>query len=218
MKLIEPSLLSINKDKAVDQLKQIKQLGIPYVHYDVMDGKFVPPTSFNTEYLTDIEQIGLKANVHLMVQDADAWIEKYKNFKLNSITFHVETQDIDKAKQLIDKIHSLGFLAGISVKPNTDLDSYQELLKFCDIILVMSVEPGWAGQGFVDKAMDNVAKANKAKSINPKLIIQIDGGINIDYIKKLYSQIDWFVTGSWFFKNIDHMGQYLQEFNNIKRY
>lgn len=215
MKMIEPSLLSLNKDKALEQLKQIQALGIKYVHYDVMDGKFVPPTSYTTEYLKDLEQLGILPNVHLMVQDVSQWIDKYKDFKVNSITFHAETQSVDESIELLKKIRSRGCLAGISVKPETDLNQYQELFGECDIILIMSVNPGWGGQGFVEAAVNNIAKASQAKALYPNLIIQIDGGINFDYIKKLYTQIDWFVTGSWFFKNIDHMGQYLDEFKKL---
>lgn len=215
MKLIEPSLLSIDKTKAIEQLKKIKEMNIPYIHYDVMDGKFVPTKSFVTEYLKDIENVGLKANVHLMVQNPNEWINKYKGFKLNSITFHAETQNIVDAIKLINKIHKLGFKAGISVKTQTDLNQYKKLLSRCDIVLIMSVEPGWAGQGFISKAINNLDKANQAKVNNPNLIIQIDGGINDSYIRKLWKQVDWFVTGSWFFKNIDHMGQYLDEFKKL---
>lgn len=216
MKNIEPSLLSIDKSKALNQLQQIKDMQLNYVHYDVMDGQFVPPTSFTTEYLKEMEIIGLLPNVHLMVQNPNEWIEKYKKYKINSITFHVESQPISECKKLLDKIHDCGFLAGIAVKPKTDLNKYKDLFPYCDIILIMSVEPGWGGQGFLPECLTNLAIANKAKLINNKINIQIDGGINFDYIKKLYNQVDWFVTGSWFFKNIDHMDQYLLQFKNLK--
>lgn len=216
MKIIEPSLLSIDKTKALEQLKQIKDFGLKLVHYDVMDGKFVPPTSFTTEYLKDLEKLGLKANVHLMVSDPNTWIDKYKNYKVNSITFHVESQSIQEAKTLIKKIHDLGFLAGVSVKPKTNLNEYRELLKDCDIILIMSVEPGWGGQGFMEESIANLQTANLVKKNKPDLIIEIDGGINFDNIKRLYKYVDWFVTGSWFFKNIGHMDQYLSDFKKLK--
>lgn len=216
MKIIEPSLLSINKEKAIEQLEQIKKFGLGYVHYDVMDGKFVPPTALTTQYLKDLEMLGIKPNIHLMVVNPNEWIDKYKNVKANSIIFHAETQPVDESIKLLQKIRSMGFLAGFSVKPRTDLNQYKQLFEHADIIEIMSVEPGWGGQGFIDKSLENLEKANIAKLNNPKLIIEIDGGINFDYMKKLYNQVDWFVTGSWFFKNIDHMGQYLQDFKNLK--
>lgn len=212
MKLIEPSLLSIDKNNSTKQLKLIKSLKIPYVHYDVMDGKFVPPTALTNEYLLELKKLGIKPNIHLMVQKPDQWIEKYKKSCANSITFHAETQSLAKSKTLIKKIHSYKKLAGFSVKPNTDLKQFKDLLLITDIVLIMSVEPGWAGQGFVKKALNNLKIANQIKKFNPNLIIQIDGGINFTYIKKLYKQVDWFVTGSWFFKNIDRMDRYLIEF------
>lgn len=215
MKLIEPSLLSINKDKATEQLKKIKQLGLNLIHYDVMDGKFVPPTSFKTEYLKELQELGIKANVHLMVEKPDEWIDLYKDYLICSITFHAESQSIAESKKLIDKIHNLGFKAGFSVKPNTDLNNHKELFSIADVILIMSVEPGWAGQGFIDASLSNLAKANEAKRTNKNLIIEIDGGINNTNIKLLHKSVDWFVTGSWFFKNIDHMDQYLLEFKKL---
>lgn len=216
MKIIEPSLLSINKDTALEQIKQIKDFGLKLVHYDVMDGKFVPPTALTTQYLKDLEMYGIKPNIHLMVENPDEWIEKYKNYKVNSITFHLESQSIEETKRLLTKIKSYGILAGFAVKPHTDLNKYKELFSLTDIILIMSVEPGWAGQGFIPDALKNLEIANQAKQQNNNLIIEIDGGINFDYIKKLYNQVDWFVTGSWFFKNIGHMDQYLLEFKNLK--
>lgn len=216
MKIIEPSLLSINKEQAQQQLKQIKDFGLDLVHYDVMDGKFVPPTALKTEYLKDLEALNIKPNIHLMVANPNEWIDLYKSYKVNSIAFHAESQSIEESKQLLNKIKSLGFLAGFSVKPHTDLNQYKDLFALADIILIMSVEPGWAGQGFIDDALVNLQKANEAKKINSKLIIEIDGGINIDKIKQLYNQVDWFVTGSWFFKNIGHMDQYLSEFKKLK--
>ncbi len=216
MKIIEPSLLSINKEQASQQLKQIKDFGLEFVHYDVMDGKFVPPTALKTEYLKELETLGVKPNVHLMVNKPEEWIELYRNYKVNSITFHAESQTIEESKKLLDKIRSLGFLAGFSVKPSTDLNKYKDLLSCTDVVLIMSVEPGWAGQGFIPASLKNLEIANQAKASNPKLIIEIDGGINFDYIKQLYNQVDWFVTGSWFFKNIGRMDQYLNEFKKLK--
>ncbi len=217
MKLLEPSLLSIDSTKAVEQLKQIKDLDIRFVHYDVMDGKFVPATAYTNEYLDVIAEIGLKANVHLMVEKPEQWLSNYFNKSVNSIVFHAETQSIPESKVILDKIHEAGLLAGISVRPSTNLDNYKQLFGSCDIILVMSVEPGFAGQGFLEKSKANIARANEAKKVYENLVIQIDGGINDTRIAELYSQIDWFVTGSWFFKNIDRMGQYLLEFKSINQ-
>lgn len=216
MKIIEPSLLSINKEKTAEQLQQIKKFDLGFVHYDVMDGKFVPPTALTTEYLDELEKLNIKPNVHLMVEKPAEWIAKYKNYAVNSITFHAESQSIQESIELLKQIKQLGFLAGFAVKPSTDLNKYKELSAHCDVVLVMSVEPGYAGQGFLDKALSNLKIANDIKKQNPNIIIEIDGGINDKYIKQLYQQVDWFVTGSWFFKNIGHMDQYLNEFKKLK--
>ena len=204
-KLIEPSLLSIDKKNHTKQLKKIKALKISYVHYDVMDGKFVNNTSFmHEEYLHEIDKLGLKANVHLMVEKPDKWLSKYKKYKLNSLGFHVETQAINQSINLLKKIRAMGFKSMFAIKMETNINKYKALLPYTDIILIMSVEPGWGAQAFNDKALSNLKKAKAFKKQYPNLIIQVDGGVNDKTIKYVRNYADWFITGSWFFKNIQH--------------
>jgi len=211
MKLIEPSLLSIDKANAQKQLKIIKDMRIPHVHYDVMDPAFCGHSAYKTELLKDIEAAGLKANVHLMVKHPKHWLGLYAQYNLNSLGFHAETQSIFKSKLLLKKIRKMGFKSMFSVKIETDLNTYKQLLPYTDIILIMSVEPGLGGQRFDPLCKKNLLTANEFKKQFPNLIIQIDGGMNETTIPQVKQYVDWIVTGNWFFKNIDHIDQCLKD-------
>lgn len=202
--IIEPSLLSINKSKKITpQLEKIKSMGIKVIHYDVMEKSFCNNTSFITEYLGIIQKCGLQADVHLMVDEPNKWIEKYKHFKLNSLGFHVETQPAWKAIYILKKIKKMGFKTMIAVKMGTNLSEYISLMSYVDILLIMSVAPGKAGQTFSTSCFDNLLIANHFKKMFPNIIIQIDGGINDKTIPFVKKYIDYAISGSWFFNNID---------------
>ena len=202
--IIEPSLLSINKSKKISsQLQKIKKIGINIVHYDVMEKSFCNNTSFVTEYLEIIEKCGLQADVHLMVNKPNKWIEKYKYFKLNSIGFHVETQGIWKAIFILKKIKKMGFKTMIAIKMETNLKKYFKLMPYVDILLIMSVIPGNAGQTFSTSCFNNLLVAHNFKKNFPNLIVQIDGGINDRTIPFIKKYVDYAISGSWFFSNIN---------------
>lgn len=213
-KFLEPSLLSIDKQNGHTQLLKIQQLGIPFVHYDVMDGEFTTGKfAFDTEFLSDLQKLGLKANVHLMVENPQDYFEKYFAFEINSLAFHVETQNVKKAKELLAQIRAHGIKAGIAVNMETDLNQYIDLANDCDLITVMSVVPGRGGQAYDDACMHNLEVCKQFKKINPKIIVQLDGGVNNTIIDKNWNYVDSFVSGSWFFKNIDNFNQFLSKFN-----
>ncbi len=210
-KILEPSLLSLDKEKAQEQLEKIKNLKLKYVHYDVMDDEFIGHGALTGQYLDILEKLNILPNVHLMVQRPEEYIKLMKDLKLNSVTFHVETQDIAKAKKLLQSIHDLGFKAGISVKMETSLVDYVDLAPNCDFVLIMSVNPGLGGQRYSDACQINLQAAQIMKKINPNIRVQLDGGVNDEIIKKNYDLVDNFISGSWFFNNIDNMPQYLKE-------
>jgi len=217
MKIIEPSLLALDKAKAKEQLQAVKGLGLKVVHYDVMDKEFIGHYSYKTEYLELLKELNIYVNVHLMVAKPMEWINLYKDYLVNAITFHCETQSIEESKKLLDYIHGLGFKAGLAVKMETDLDAYKALAKDCDMITIMSVEPGLGGQKYNPACMHNLEVCKQWKKLNPNLRVQTDGGINNLYIEELWDYVDNFITGSWFFKNLDKMPQYIKEFNDKQK-
>lgn len=216
-KIIEPSLLALDRTKARTELEKIKDLKLKYVHYDVMDEQFIGHKALMGEYLDILEDLKILPNVHLMVADPKKYIDMFKNYKVNSITFHVETQDINKASNLLDYIHSLGFKAGIAIKMETDLNNYLELANKCDFILIMAVAPGLGGQRYSLACQRNLQAAKTMKQLNPDIRVQLDGGVDDKIIAQDYDLVDNFITGSWFFRNIDNIKPFLSEFNKQKK-
>lgn len=214
-KVLEPSLLSLDKSKALEQFKQIKDMGLNYVHYDVMDGKFVPETAYTNEYLDELEQVGLWPCVHLMVNKPQKWLKLYKNHKVYSITFHCEPLKNKKIIKLLKKIHNMGFKTGIGIKYDTDLNKYVDVIPYCDIVTIMSVAPGKGGQGFQHECKHNLEVCKVLKERYPSLIVEIDGGVNDEIIKQYFDYVDWFVSGSWFFKNIKKMPEINKELKKV---
>jgi ribulose-phosphate 3-epimerase len=178
MKLkIAPSILSADRNnlqKDVDEIEPYSDL----IHVDVMDGKFVPPKTFLPEEIGKIKS-KLPKDVHLMVVDPEkSFIDDYAKAGANIITIHAEAcKDIPKT---IKKIKNLGIKVGISINPPSSLDMILPNLDDVDMVLVMSVNPGWAGQKFMPEVLEKIKKIRK---LRPKLDIEIDGGINKDTIK-----------------------------------
>jgi len=215
MKILEPSLLSLDKSAALEQFIKLKDMGIKYVHYDVMDGKFVPQKAYKDEFLTELETVGILPCVHLMVKKPKKWIKKYYlNRKLHSITFHCEPLKNEKIIKLLKFIHDQGYKTGIGIKYDTDLNKYLDVIPYCDIITIMSVAPGKGGQGFKEECKHNLEVCKVLKDRYPGLIVEMDGGINHIIIDHYWDYVDWFVSGSWFFKNIDQMPEYIKQLNN----
>jgi len=194
---IAPSILSADKSKLQQEVDNIE----PYadiLHVDIMDGKFVPPTTFNHKTIKEIKT-KLPKDVHLMVDHPikDKYIENYADAGADIITIHEECKDnIDKAFKLIK---SKGIKTSISIKPKTSLETIKPYLDKVDMVLIMSVEPGYAGQEFIQ---DVLPKAAELRKLNPNLDIEIDGGINYETINQAAKAgVNVFVAGSFIFKN-----------------
>ena len=202
-KELEPSLLAFDLKKIDLQIREIKQLGLKSIHYDVMDNIFVPNTAFNTEWLNLIKSNNLTCSVHFMVKEPLNWIKRFIKYKnIYAITFHPEVVSKEEAKQILTFIKSHNILAGVAIKPYTNHKKYEDLIDLSDIITIMGVEPGFGGQSFIEettmKNLKYVSELKKNKKL--KLIIQLDGGVNLEVIKKTYKFVDNFVSGSFFMK------------------
>ncbi len=202
-KELEPSLLAFDLKKIDLQIREIKQLGLKSIHYDVMDNIFVPNTAFDTEWLDLIKSNNLSCSVHFMVKDPLNWIKRFIKYKsIYAITFHPEAVSKQEAKEILTFIKSHKILAGVAIKPYTNHKKYEDLIELSDIITIMGVEPGFGGQKFIEEAtlknLKYVSELKKKKKT--KLIIQLDGGVNLEIIKKTYKFVDNFVSGSFFMK------------------
>ena len=200
--LISASILSADFGNLKDELKRAQDSGCDMIHFDVMDGHFVPNISYGVPVLKSIKKYSpLPYDVHLMITEPERYVEAFKNAGADIITFHEETE-CDK-DALIDKIHSLGMKAGMSVKPNTPVSALYPYLNKLDMALVMTVEPGFGGQGFMEFTLDKIASLRaQADSLNIPLDIEVDGGITDKTAPRVrHAGANVLVSGSYLFKS-----------------
>jgi ribulose-phosphate 3-epimerase len=190
------SILTVDYAKVEESLKPLLD-GIDYVHMDVMDGVFVPNISFGYSFIKSLRKITDKPfDTHLMIEDPIKYIKQFAEAGSQYITIHVEAKS--DVLETIKLIKSYGVGAGISIKPNTTVEEIKEYLPLVDMVLVMSVEPGFGGQKFMHSAIDKVKLLKELKEENNySYLINIDGGINGDTAKYISEYVDMAVSGSY---------------------
>ncbi len=200
--IIAPSVLSMHYDDFMNELKQLNE-SVEWIHFDVMDGHFVPNLTFGPDILKAFRRnTNLFMDVHLMVDDPDYFADVFAKAGADSIVFHYEAyHDITKCSALIDKIHGMYLKAGISIKPGTAIEEIVPLLDKIDIFLLMSVEPGFGGQKFMEEAYDRVRFLKEYREEHGlNYIIEVDGGVNDQVAHGLISNgTDALVAGSFVF-------------------
>jgi len=199
---ISPSILSADFSKLGLEISSLEKAGADLIHIDVMDGHFVPNITIGPDIIKSLRKFSkLPFDVHLMISPVDKYIENFSNAGADIITLHPEaTPDLAAS---IKKIKSLGKKAGVSLNPNTSTDEIEKLLSEIDIVLIMSVHPGFAGQKFIERTLQKV-KYLKAKIKEKKLKteIEIDGGINFETAKlAIDAGVDILVSGTTIFKS-----------------
>ncbi|MBR2553196.1 MAG: ribulose-phosphate 3-epimerase [Erysipelotrichaceae bacterium] len=200
--IIAPSVLSLDYTRFNEQV-DILNKRVEWIHFDVMDGHFVPNLTFGPDILKAFRRSSdLFMDAHLMVTDPSFFADVFMKAGADQITFHYEAVEEDKIPELIDKIHAGGCKAGISIKPKTEVKVLEPFLKDVDLVLVMSVEPGFGGQSFIEDSYNKIReldKLRKEKDLAYK--IQVDGGVNSANAGKLVaSGVDVLVAGSFVFK------------------
>ena len=204
MKQISPSILASDLLNLENEIKKIEKSGSKYVHIDIMDGCFVPNISFGMPIISAVRSCTkLTLDVHAMIVEPQRYVEQFINCGADIITFHIEASNDKAIKESIDVVRRLGKKIGLSIKPKTPVDVVIPYVKDIDMVLVMTVEPGFGGQKFIIETMEKVsAIRNYANSIGKSLDIEVDGGINTETIKIASDAgANIFVLGTGFFKS-----------------
>lgn len=198
---IAPSMLAADYLNLGAEIDKVIDSGADVLHYDVMDGTFVPAISFGQEILKMVSKKDIPLDVHLMIQNPEKQIESFAKAGARYITVHAEAAGFG-LKDCIEKIHACGCLAGVSVKPFTMLGMIDEVLEMVDMILIMTVEPGKGGQKMIPFTVEKVKELRKTlKARGLEKIIEVDGGVNME-TAHLVTEVgaDMLVAGSAFFK------------------
>lgn len=205
--MIAPSILSADFNKLQEEIHLVESLGAEFLHFDVMDGHFVPNISFGIPVLKNIAHSHHMVNdVHIMISDPLKYAEKFVDSGADYLTFHYEACNSDEeVNKVIDIIHSNGARAGLSIKPNTPVEVLDKFFAKLDLVLIMSVEPGFGGQSFIDSALDKIRYCRKKiDENNLPCLIEVDGGINQETGKLCRDAgVDVLVAGSYLFGHED---------------
>lgn len=198
---LSPSLLSADFGNLADGLRLIEEKGSSFVHVDVMDGNFVPQVSYGQPVISSIRKYSkMPFDVHLMIEKPENSIMSYIDAGADWVTFHIESTN--HADRCVQMIHEAGKKAGVAICPATPVSAIEELLPFVDLVLVMTVNPGWGGQKLIPYTIEKVKKlADIQKEMDFKYLISVDGGVNQETLGSvLDAGTDIVVSGSSFFR------------------
>ena len=178
--LIAPSLLVANQLILGEELVKIEKACADLLHIDLMDGHFVPNLSFSPDVVKQARCVSnLFFDVHLMISDPEKYMGAFCDAGADLITVHYEA--VENPEEIAEKIHSLGVKAGLSVKPGTKAEEIYPYIKFFDLILVMTVEPGFGGQSYIEEMNEKISKiSNYIKENKPEVFLQVDGGVKVE--------------------------------------
>ena len=212
---VAPSILACDFNNLEKEIKLINETNCEYIHCDIMDGHFVPNISFGPDILKKIKSVSNKElDVHLMIENVENFFHKFINSGANSITFHIEA--LKNPLNTIKEIKKLNTKVGLAIKPNTNLEKIINFIEYIDLVLIMTVEPGFGGQKFI------YSQINKIKELKNEMIkrsinidIQVDGGINRKTAKEcINAGANILVAGSYIFNDSEQ--NYINKIDSLR--
>jgi ribulose-phosphate 3-epimerase len=202
--ILSPSLLAADSGKYCQEIQNVYECGAQYLHIDCMDGHFVPNFGFNPTLVKGLRKYcPIFFDVHLMIENPEVYYQTYINAGADSITIHFENNC--NFKEISDSCRQQGILFGIAVKPSTDIFSVSPLLSLIDVLLIMSIEPGFGGQKFRTMALEKIQTASRLRrKSGSSFKIAVDGGVNVPLARKIRNAgADILVAGSAIFNSSD---------------
>ena len=203
--LVAPSILSADFGNLEKEIKSICEAGCDLVHVDVMDGHFVPNLTIGPVVVEPVSKVSSKPlDIHLMVENNNFFVDLFAPLKPKYLSFHIESEK--HPHRLIQKIRSLGISPAITLNPHTKVEDIEYLIEDLDMVLLMSVNPGFGGQKFIPSVIEKVKKLKELiKKKNPNCLIEVDGGVSDKNIKELKDAgVDVVVAGSFVFGSGDY--------------
>ena len=215
--MIAPSLLSANFTKLSDEIEMLNNSNADWLHLDIMDGVFVPNITFGFSIIKQIKKIVKKPlDVHLMIVEPERYIKKFKDAGADILTIHYEASI--HLHRTLEEIRAFGIKAGVAINPHTNIELLKNVISISDLILIMSVNPGFGGQKFINETYEKIEETKKLINLkNKSCLIEVDGGVDISNAGKLYkSGADILVAGNAVFsaKNPSEM---IKEIRSLKK-
>lgn len=202
---IAPSILSADFSKMGEEVENLQALGTDIIHCDVMDGVFVPNITFGIKMVSDIKKHAkIPLDCHLMIVNPEKYVEAFIKAGADYVTVHYEACK-DNLFSVLTKIKNAGAKCGVAINPDTPADKIADVIPYCDMVLIMSVFPGFGGQKFIESSLKSIAFVKKiVEERNLDVLIEVDGGINFDTVKSAKAAgADVIVAGSGIFSEED---------------